>query len=73
MSCAFFCVYLLTYNKKCDNELETHHIISLEKDSGLAFEDLNLVCLCRDHHEQAEKGELKADYLRALARRREAR
>lgn len=53
------------------NDLETHHIIKLIDEPDLALVDLNLICLCRKHHEKAEKGEISAIYLRKLAEKRE--
>ncbi|MGI5885529.1 MAG: HNH endonuclease [Candidatus Spyradocola sp.] len=34
--------------------LETHHIVPLKDDPGLAYDVDNLVTLCRRHHEIAE-------------------
>ena len=51
----------LTYNY-----LEVHHIDPLAKAWDKRLDDTNLITLCRLHHEQAEKGVLKADYLRSL-------
>lgn len=48
--------------------IEVHHITSLKDNFDLRLEEDNLICLCREHHEKAEKGEIKRDYLRQLAR-----
>jgi len=56
----------LTYNN-----IEVHHITKVRDDVSLLLDDLNLVCLCREHHRQADKGTIDADYLRNLARIRE--
>lgn len=50
--------------------LEVHHITKLrEKPDGL-LEDDNLICLCSYHHKQADTGEIDAEYLRQLAKKR---
>lgn len=36
--------------------IEVHHIIPLEVDDSKAFDDSNLISLCRFHHELAECG-----------------
>lgn len=39
-------------------DIEVHHIIPLEEDDTKAFEDNNLISLCRYHHEMAECGDI---------------
>lgn len=51
--------------------LEVHHITKLSDDSSKLLDNNNLVCLCVEHHKQADNGEIDADYLRQLARHRE--
>ena len=46
--------------------LSVHHITSLASDFESRFDNDNLITLCRYHHEQAEKGNIKADLLREL-------
>jgi len=50
--------------------LEVHHITKLREDPSGLLEDDNLICLCRLHHQQADAGEIKADYLRELVKKR---
>lgn len=45
-----------------------HHIIKLEDDPTLAFDELNLITLCSTHHEMAERGEVDASILKEIAR-----
>ncbi len=45
---AFNCLY--NYN-----ELEVHHIVPINEDYNLRLDDMNLITLCRYHHEMAEK------------------
>lgn len=40
------------YNYK---KLEVHHIVSINEDYNLRLDDMNLITLCRYHHEMAEK------------------
>ena len=52
------------------NNLEVHHITKLSDDHDGLLDDDNLICLCVNHHKQADDGEIEADYLRELARER---
>lgn len=51
--------------------LEVHHIDKLRDRPDLAYDNENLVCLCKLHHRMAERGQLSKDYLRHLATTRE--
>ena len=55
------------------DNLEVHHIVKLRDDPTRLLDDENLICLCEYHHTQADAGELDADYLTELAKRRIAR
>ena len=48
------------------SELEVHHIIPLEEDVSKAFDNDNLITLCRYHHELAERGDISRDELRTM-------
>lgn len=48
-------------------ELEVHHINPIVDDWSGRLVWSNLITLCREHHEQAEKGILSKDALRRLA------
>ena len=48
------------------NNVEVHHIKKLREGGGL-LEDDNLICLCVEHHKQADRGELSDEYLRQLS------
>ena len=52
---------LFTYSN-----LEVHHITSLEEDFDKRLDDDNLITLCEMHHEKAERGEIKKEYLYKL-------
>lgn len=51
--------------------LETHHIVKLIDRPDLLLDDSNLICLCRKHHELAEKGAISAEKLREIVRKRD--
>lgn len=55
----------LTYNG-----LEVHHITKLSDDPTGLLEDDNLVCLCVEHHKEADAGKIEKEYLQELARER---
>ena len=55
------------------NGIEVHHITKLSEDSNLLLDNDNLIALCQFHHREADKGNLDADYLRELAKHREAK
>lgn len=55
------------YNYK---NLEVHHITKLRDDNEGLLDDNNLICLCNEHHRQADAGELDAELLRKLAKER---
>ena len=50
--------------------LEVHHITKLRDDRDGLLDDDNLICLCVEHHKEADAGNIKADYLRELAKKR---
>lgn len=49
--------------------LSVHHIIPVSENWDGRFEEDNLVTLCRDHHEQAEEGEISRRKLLDLLKR----
>ena len=59
-------------SKLSSDNLEVHHITKLRDDPELLLDDLNLICLCRTHHRKADNNQLDPDYLRRLARLRDA-
>lgn len=48
--------------------LSVHHIVSIETDVTKAFDEDNLITLCRIHHEQAEKGKIDTAILQKIAK-----
>ena len=62
------CKQLGDYSSKA---LETHHITKLRDDPNGLLADDNLIALCIAHHKQADRGEIKAETLRHLARVRD--
>jgi len=51
--------------------LEVHHIIKLRDNPQGLLDNDNLVCLCVEHHKQADAGLIEIDFLRELALKRE--
>lgn len=51
--------------------LEVHHIEKLTEAPKRLLDNSNLVCLCVEHHKEADKGKIKREYLENLARTRE--
>lgn len=52
-------------------DIEVHHIVKVKDDKSKLLDNENLICLCQEHHKQADKGEIDTDYLRKLAKARE--
>lgn len=75
-SCAYcgriHCSYCLENGALTYEGLETHHIVSLRERPDLLLEDTNLICLCRHHHEMAERGAIPAETLRTLVMKRDS-
>ena len=42
------------------DSLEVHHIVPISADYSKRLDDLNLITLCHEHHEQAEQHKLSA-------------
>lgn len=53
--------------------LEVHHIDKVKDNPDRLLDDMNLVCLCTEHHKEADQGKLTKDYLIKLAEIREER
>ena len=59
------------------DNLEVHHIVKVKDDNDLLLDNYNLICLCQEHHKQADENSagggrgLSPDYLRELAKQRE--
>ena len=54
------------------DNLEVHHIRKLRDDADGLLDNRNLICLCAAHHRQADAGEISAEYLSELVRRRDS-
>ena len=51
--------------------IEVHHIVKVRDDKTKLLDNENLICLCQEHHKQADNGEIEKEYLYALAHERE--
>ena len=52
-----------------DNDIEVHHIVSIDEDANKAFDEYNLISLCRFHHEQADAGLIPRAHLLEMAKK----
>lgn len=69
---AFLCIYCLRHDKRINNrDIEVHHITPIGTDNEKSYDRYNLISLCREHHEQAEKGLIDAATLEEMARQQE--
>ena len=50
------------------DDLSVHHIIKLEDDINKAFDEDNLITLCRRHHELADNGAISLSLLQDIAK-----
>ena len=56
----------LVRHKIVSADLSVHHIIPIERDYSKRLSSRNLITLCRECHERAEKGAISADILHKL-------
>ena len=56
-----------TMNRISYEDVSVHHIIPIEEDPSLAYDDRNCITLCRMHHEMAESGDIPRSELLALS------
>lgn len=68
---SYLCSVCREEGRYIHNNLEVHHITPIEEDKERVLDNYNLICLCQEHHKQAEIGKIDRDYLYLLARRRE--
>lgn len=59
-----FNTYGTKYN---DDNIQVHHIVPITEDEAIWLDDDNLICLCKYHHERAEKGQISKEVLRQIA------
>ena len=52
-------------------DVEVHHIVKVKDDESKLLDNENLICLCQEHHKQADKGLIETEYLLRLAMQRE--
>lgn len=65
----YLCLACLARGIYTWRDLETHHIVPIAADETLAFDDSNLITLCRDCHKLADAGQIDRAALRALVQR----
>ena len=54
------------------DSVEVHHIVKVRDDKSKVLDDYNLLCLCPEHHRQADAHEIDIDYMLRLAKQRES-
>ena len=65
----YLCQWCLKRKNKLTHErLSVHHIVPIEEDEALSFEDENLITLCDVDHEEAEKGNIEREVLKEIAK-----
>lgn len=57
-----------TLNQYAVDDVEVHHIVPINEDVGLAYDDYNLITLCIYHHKQAERGNVSRETLQEIAK-----
>ena len=65
-----FCEVCKAQGRFVYDNLEVHHIEKLRNNREKLLDDNNLICLCTYHHKLADAGEISADYLREIVRKR---
>ncbi|MCX7771772.1 MAG: HNH endonuclease, partial [Clostridia bacterium] len=60
---SYLCRVCRDKNRYVYNNLECHHIVSLEDNFELRLENGNLITVCERCHEKSEKGIISKDYL----------
>lgn len=50
--------------------LEVHHIVKLRDNSRLGLDNSNLITLCSEHHKMADTGEISANALKEILKKR---
>lgn len=53
------------------DNVEVHHIEKLQDKPDLFLENENLICLCKQHHKEADNNKLDKDYLINLVKLRD--
>jgi 5-methylcytosine-specific restriction endonuclease McrA len=47
-------------------DIEVHHAVKIDDDKDLAFNSSNLITLCREHHRQADEGEISFETIKGI-------
>lgn len=67
----FLCQVCLKENIFNYQDLQVHHIISIERNFDKRLDNDNLITLCSKHHTQAENQEIKAEELLKIVKEKE--
>ena len=67
----YLCEYCRDHGIIEYRNIEVHHIDKLkDAGAGALLDDANLICLCQEHHKQADAGDIPKEVLREIACRR---
>lgn len=67
----FICEYCFEHNRLTYNDLSVHHIEKLEDNPGKAYDNYNLILLCKYCHKLADSNKIDAEELKKIAKDRE--
>ena len=67
----WLCAVCLVENIYTYDNLEVHHIKKLKDEPDKLLDDANLICLCKEHHEEADSGKISDEYLARLVKQRD--
>lgn len=68
----YLCAVCRSYGVYTYDGLEVHHIVKLRHAPDKFLDNNNLVCLCKLHHMQADRGTISKEYLENLAKQRKS-
>ena len=69
----YLCEVCRDQGRYTHEHLEVHHIDKVSEHPDGLLDDMNCVCLCVEHHKDAEADKISKEYLRSLAYKREKR
>ena len=67
----YLCIYCKKQGIINNTAIEVHHITKVKDNFNARLDGYNLISLCREHHEEAERGDITADELKKLAKMQE--
>ena len=68
----FLCAVCYDQGFITHEDIDVHHIKKIKDEPNLLLDDNNLICLCKQHHKQADDGLIDIEYLYQLVRKRDS-